>query len=223
MKKILLVEDDEITRRLVQDFLEESGYIILVAGTLKDGRRALSINKPNLILLDVMLPDGNGFDFAKEVKQKYQHLPFVFLTSCSDMNHLRSGFTIGCEDYLKKPIQLEELLIRIKKVIGDLDPATGYFKKIGLYNFNPVTQSLLFEDKDIKLGAIESSVLDILTNNKGETVIRNVLIEAVWGKISFYNSRNLDSAVVKLRKRLSYDTKIKIISLKRIGYKLVYS
>jgi len=223
VKKILLVEDDEITRRLVQGYLEEAGYTIHSAGSLKDGRNALSINLPNLVILDVMLPDGNGFEFAKEVKQKYSHLPFVFLTSCSDVKDIKNGFTIGCEDYMKKPVQFEELLLRVQKAIGDLDPATGYFKKIGLYTFNPVTQILEINNITTKLGSIESTVLDLLTNSKGETICKKFLVELVWGNDTYYNSKNLDSAIVKLRKRLSEDTKIQIISIKRIGYKLVYS
>lgn len=203
--------------------LENEGYSVSCAPTCADANKYFIRNNPDLVLLDVMLPDGNGFDIAKSIKKTNQVLPIIFLTSCTDIQDLRTGFEIGCEDYIKKPAQAEELLLRVRRAIGDFDPGIGFFRKIGLYRFNPITQKLYFGDESQDIGNLESSILDELCSLQGETIYKLYLVNKYWGDSSVYSSRNLDSIIVKLRKRIAKDDNIRIISLKKIGYRLVFS
>lgn len=203
--------------------LENEGYSVSCTPTCADTNKYFIRNNPDLVLLDVLLPDGNGFDLAKSIKKTNQVLPIIFLTSCTDIEDLKIGFEIGCEDYIKKPVQTEELLLRVRRVIGDLDPGVGFFRKIGLYRFNPITQKLYFGDDSQDIGNLESSILEELCSSQGETINKSYLMKKYWGAPSMYSSRNLDSVIVKLRKRIAKDNNIHIISLKKIGYRLVFS
>lgn len=223
MKKILLVEDDFTSCMIIRDMLENEGYSVSCTPTCADTNKYFIRNNPDLVLLDVLLPDGNGFDLAKSIKKTNQVLPIIFLTSCTDIEDLKIGFEIGCEDYIKKPVQTEELLLRVRRVIGDLDPGVGFFRKIGLYRFNPITQKLYFGDDSQDIGNLESSILEELCSSQGETINKSYLMKKYWGAPSMYSSRNLDSVIVKLRKRIAKDNNIHIISLKKIGYRLVFS
>ena len=223
MKKILLVEDDLASGIIIRDLLESEGYSVSCSPTCLDANKYIKYNIPDLVILDVLLPDGNGYDFAREFRKNNQVVPFMFMTSCTEIQDLRIGYELGCEDYIKKPVLTEELLLRVKKVIGDMSNGAGYFRKIGLYRFNPVTQNLYFGEVVQYLGNLESSILEELVSMQGETIYKSDLLKKYWKDITVYTSRNLDSVIVKLRKRFAEDKNIRIISLKKIGYRLVFS
>ena len=221
MKYILLIEDDIALGTIVKDFLNSEGYSVFHAQTFKNAHDYLGRKTPDLILLDLMLTDGNGFSFSRDYRKNKGSVPIIIITSCKDINDMKTGYELGCEDYLRKPFNFDELLIRIKKAIGDLNTGIGYFRKIGMYRFNPVTQNLYFGDNYETIGNLEASVLAELTAQNGETVEKNNLLDKYWGGYSVYTSRNLDSVIVKLRKRFTKDPNIRIISLKRQGYRIV--
>lgn len=223
MKKILLVEDDIAAGIILRDLLESEGYSVSCSPTCLDANKHIKFDNPDLIILDVLLPDGNGYDFAREFRKNSQVVPFIFLTSCTEIQDLKIGYELGCEDYIKKPVHTEEFLLRVRKVIGDLSTGAGYFRKIGLYRFNPVTQNLYFGDIVQFLGNLESSILGELSSMQGETIYKSDLLKKYWNGYTVYTSRNLDSVIVKLRKRFTMDRNIHIISLKKIGYRLVFS
>lgn len=208
---------------LFRDLLSVEGYSVSCSPTCLDANKYIRFNRPDLVILDVMLPDGNGYDFARNFRNEFKVVPLIFMTSCTEIEDLRTGYEIGCEDFIKKPVHPDELLLRVRKVIGDTNKGAGFFRKIGLYRFNPVTQCLCIGDESQLLGNLESSVLEILVSMQGETVYKTDLLERYWNGYTFYTSRNLDSVIVKLRKRLAKDQRIRIISLKKIGYRLVFS
>lgn len=221
MKRILIVEDDCDAARVNGDFLKEKGYDTLHAPNLKLATMYLRTEKIDLILMDILLRDGNGLDYTRIIRREKIMTPLIFMTVCTHINEIKAGFELGCEDYLKKPVSLDELLLRVKRVLGDMNSAAAFFRKIGKYRFNPLTQCLHFGEDVQQLGTLESSVLNELSAINSETVLKEVLLEKYWFGASVYSSRNLDSTIVKLRKRFKKDPQIHIISLKRCGYRLV--
>jgi len=221
MKTILLVEDEYDSARIMSDFLRAKGYSTFHAPNIKTATNYLDNQPFDLILMDILLRDGNGLDFARTIRKKKNVTPLVFMTVCTHINEIRSGFELGCEDYLKKPVDLEELLLRVKRVLGDMNSCAGHFRKIGSFKFNPMTQCLYQNDTIQNLGNLESSVLNELSAINGGIVQKKDLLEKYWFGTSYYTSRNLDSVVVKLRKRFQNDPSIHILSLKRYGYRLV--
>lgn len=221
MKHILLVEDQYASARIISDFLKSKGYALLHAPNLKAADYYLETQQVDLILMDILLRDGNGLDYTRTLRQRKCMQPLIFLTVCARINEIRAGFELGCEDYMTKPVNLEELLLRIKRVLGDMNTAVGFFRKIGKYKFNPISQCLFFEEEVQNMGTLEASVLNELSIESGAIVTKDTLLEKYWMGASYYSSRNLDSVVVKLRKRLSKDPHVHILSVKRLGYRLV--
>lgn len=221
MKKILLLEDDLTSGMIVRDSLSAEGYAVSWLTTCFDARRYIKYKIPDLIIFDILLPDGNGYELACELRMDLKLVPFIFLTSCDDIEDIKKGFELGCEDYIKKPIRPEELILRVKKIMGDLNHSNGYEIKVGNYKFSPVSQKLISVKEIQSLGNLESSILHELIMQQGETVDKYELLNKYWKEDSKYNSRNLDSVIVKLRKRLSEDPNIRILSLKRLGYRLI--
>lgn len=221
MKRILLVEDDYNAAGINGDFLREKGYDVTHAPNLKLTKMYLKTEKFDLILMDILLRDGNGLDYSRKIRRDKIMTPLIFMTVCTHINEIKAGFEMGCEDYLKKPVETDELLLRVKRVLGDMNSAASYFRRIGNYRFNPLTQCLHFEDEIQHLGTLESSVLNELSAVNNETVLKETMLEKYWFGVSIYSSRNLDNTIVKLRKRFKKDPSIHIISLKRCGYRLV--
>jgi len=221
MKKILLVEDDCDSARINADFLIEKGYDAIHASNLKTASMYLETEKIDLILMDILLRDGNGLDYTRIIRKEKILTPLIFMTVCTHINEIKAGFELGCEDYLKKPVNPDELLLRVKRVLGDMNSAAAFFRRIGKYRFNPLSQCLCFDDEVQPLGTLESSVLNELSAINGDIVLKEELLEKYWFGVSVYSSRNLDSTIVKLRKRFKKDAQIHIISLKRCGYRLV--
>ncbi len=221
MKRILIVEDDCDTAKINGDFLKEKGYEIIHAPNLKLATMYLETETFDLILMDILLRDGNGLDYTRIIRKKKIMTPLIFMTVCTHINEIKAGFELGCEDYLKKPVGTDELLLRVKRVLGDMNSAAGFFRRIGKYRFNALTQRLYFGEDIQQLGTLESSVLNELSAINNETVLKVEMLEKYWFGVSLYSSRNLDSTIVKLRKRFKKDPQVHIISLKRCGYRLV--
>ncbi|MDP4278398.1 MAG: response regulator transcription factor [Bacteroidota bacterium] len=221
MKNILLVEDEFDSARVMIDTLQANGYAIHHASNIADASKFINENPLDLILMDILLRDGNGLSFTRVLRKSKIMTPIIFVTVCLGITDIRSGYELGCEDYIKKPVNPEELVLRVKRVVGDMNSCGSSFRKIGKYRFNPITQCLLFEDKVQNLGSLESSVLNELTAQSGTVIEKKELLNKYWLEVSYYSSRNLDSVIVKLRKRFQDDPRVHILSLKRLGYRLI--
>ena len=228
-RKILYIEDEQYLARIVQDTLELKGYEVLHK---KDGNRIMEmVNSfaPDLCLLDVMLPDIDGFTLANHIRNLNPQLPIIFLTSKTQPNDIVKGFSSGGTDYLKKPFSMEELLVRIEnqlKIMSrDVSPAQSLPDEVVLkqFRFYPGRFELHTPEKIIKLSNRESQILAMLCTHTNTAVDRRELLQAVWGDDSFFNSRNLDVYIRKLRGYFSGAEGIEIITLKGQGYHFVVS
>jgi len=220
-KCIVIVDDDEIAMQLIHDYLIHHNYEVLMAPDEDCCDEYLNTREVDLILMDIQLGTTNGLYYVANLRKKGIGIPIIFLTVHYGIEEQALGFKLGCEDYIKKPVDLNELLLRIKRVFGDFGTGVGEFHKIGLYAFNPVTYCLVCKGVSCQLSHLEGSVLKELMAECGKVVTKSLLIEKYWQSYDTYTSRNVDSIIVKLRKRFKEDPSIRIVSVKKLGYKLV--
>lgn len=221
MRHILLVEDDGVTGDIVRDYLTAAGFAVHLAMTMQSAREKNKVQAIDLIIIDITLPDGDGFDLAREFRSSLTCPPIVFMTSHTGIDDIRKGFETGGYDYIKKPFVIEELVLRIQHILGDISPFSIQDRQIGNYRFNPTTQTLQFRNEYVILGRLQAAVLTELSAKIGAIVPKTTLLDKYWDGVTYFTSRNLDSVIVKLRERFSEDPSVHFLALKKEGYRLV--
>lgn len=224
--KIFYVEDEQFLAKIVSESLQGRGYEVVVE---VDGGRALSTFtavKPDICLLDVMLPQKDGFTIADEIREIDTRVPIIFLTARSAVADVVAGFKTGGNDYIRKPFSMEELIVRIENVLkqtaaGAVPEVDEEDLAIGNYTFNKRRQVLQNSTEQRKLSYRESELLKLLYENRNGIVERKEILNLLWGSDSFFNSRNLDVYITKLRGYFKADPAIEIITIKGIGYRFV--
>jgi DNA-binding response OmpR family regulator len=221
--KILYVEDEVFLAKIVTETLQSRGYEVIHEG---DGGKAMekfTESHPDVCLLDVMLPNKDGFDIADDIREKNPDIPIIFLTAKSGVNDVVNGFKIGGNDYIRKPFSMEELIVRIENVLKGSTPQLPENDEapIGEYSFNPKRQTLNHPKEQRKLSYRESELLRTLYENRNAIVERRDILNLLWGSDSFFNSRNLDVYITKLRNYLKLDPTIEIITVKGVGYRFI--
>lgn len=222
---VLLVEDEQTLAMIIKDTLEEQDFIITTAGDGEEGLRKFFEQKPDVLVADVMMPRMDGFEMVRRIRQTDKQTPVLFLTARSAINDVVEGFELGANDYLKKPFGIQELIIRIKALVGKAylftENKVGNRFEVGSYLFDPVAQTLLHAGVKQELSHREAEILKRLCQNRNQVVnTQDVLLE-LWGDDSFFNSRSLHVFITKLRHKLSQDEQIRIVNVRGIGYKLI--
>ena len=220
--KILFVEDERDLSLIVCDTLRQQGYDVTAAFDGIDGLSKYKTGGADLIVADVMMPRLDGFAMAMEIRHISANVPIIFLTAKSTIDDVEEGFDIGANDYIKKPFELRELLIRIKALLRGKN--TGYSDgrvySIGEYVYNTSNQTLKINEKETVLSNIEARILEKLASNIGKTVDASELMIAVWGRDEISNRNSLHGYIHKLRRALRHDPKITIINQRGFGYML---
>jgi DNA-binding response OmpR family regulator len=220
--KVLLAEDEASLGMIVKESLESRNFIVFLA---KNGREALAIyqkEKPNILVLDVMMPIKDGFTLAKEIREENKSIPIIFLTAKSQTKDVLEGFKFGGNDYLKKPFSIEELIVRMNALLDRTLLKTNTENiKIGKYSFNVIKQTLTFLGEEQQLTHRESQLLFSLFEKKNQVLDRTLILNKLWGSADFFNARSMDVFISKLRKKLRRDLNIQIISIRGFGYKLI--
>jgi len=227
MKKvsILLAEDDPNLGQLLKNYLIAKEY---EATLVTDGSQALKSfrkEKFQLCLLDVMMPEVDGFAVAREIRAIDPHIPVIFLTAKNLKQDIIEGFKSGADDYLTKPFSMEELVYRIEAILRRSTkrttdaPADAY--TIGRYTFDVAKQLLTFQDTSRKLTTKESELLELLCRHRNEVLERNLALKSIWIDDNYFNARSMDVYITKLRKYLSRDDKVEILNIHGRGYKLL--
>jgi DNA-binding response OmpR family regulator len=219
---ILLAEDEPSLGQIVKESLDANGFHVYLC---KDGQEALSVyhkERPRLLILDVMMPKKDGFTLAKEIRMQDIHIPIIFLTAKSQTSDVVEGFTIGGNDYLKKPFSIEELIVRIHNLLNHKKSKEVSDIQIGEYTFQLKKQLLAHQGKTpIVLTHREAHLLYHLYNNKNEILDRSVILKKLWGDDDFFSARSMDVFISKLRKKLQKDKNVQIINVRGYGYKLI--
>lgn len=222
MKSLLLVEDDRTLAETLTERLQKEGYAVQWADSVKSASAHLADQRFDLVIFDVGLPDGSGFELAKklrvgELTAVNRSAPFVFLTAMTSAEYRLEGYEIGAEEYIPKPFHLKELLLRVKHVLE-----------------NHSTKAVLqLEDREIDWDALEVRVggevvdriqmrdamlLRLLVARSPAVVSRDEILDKIWGESNFPSSRTVDNAVVRLRQALGEKSAARIRSVRSVGY-----
>lgn len=225
--KVLLVEDEQTLAIIIKDTLEGQGFLIHTAADGEEGLRLFFDLRPDVLVADVMMPHMDGFEMVRRIRQTDRRTPVLFLTARSAVNDVVEGFELGANDYLKKPFGMQELIVRIKALMGRActytPPAESeqILYEIGRYQLDTRRQLLLHEGTEQELSHREAGILRLLCQNRNCVVnMRDILLD-LWGDDSFFNQRSLHVFITKLRHKLAKDDHIRIINVRGIGYKLI--
>ncbi len=223
MKKpsILYVEDEPFLGRIVKDSLEVRDFTVRMVA---DGNEVMSVfeeMKPDICVLDVMLPHKDGYSIAQSIRKLNPTIPIIFVTAKTQTEDLVRGFEVGGNDYLRKPFSMEELIVRINNLLQLSQKVNANTKEsivISSFEFVPQRYELRKNGNVRKLSHREAMLVQILSENKNTIVNRKDILMRIWGDDSFFNSRNLDVYITKLRDYFKEDSSIEIITIKGIGY-----
>lgn len=223
--RILYVEDEPFLGRIVKESLESRDFEV---NMIDDGEKALEMFQsisPDICVLDIMLPSKDGYSIAKSIRQINPTVPIIFVTAKTQTEDLLKGFESGGNDYLRKPFSMEELIVRVNNLLNlskRTKPAVTGVINVGKFEFDSSRYDLKINGTSKKLSHREAMLLQILTENKNTVVNRKDILMRIWGDDSFFNSRNLDVYVTKLRDYLKADPSVEIITIKGIGYQFIY-
>lgn len=223
--KVLFVEDEADLTLIVAETLRGLGYDVVTAADGMEGLDKYRSEGADIIVADVMMPRMDGFTMAKDLRKMSPVVPLLFLTAKSTIDDVEEGFEIGANDYLKKPFELRELIVRIKSLLKryGVNRQEDIKYPIGAYTFNVTTQTLSYEDKSTELSHFEAKILERLTANIGKTVDASELMLAVWQRDEPSNRNSLHGYIHKLRRTLRHDPTISIINQRGFGYMLTVS
>lgn len=221
--KILLVEDDLSLGFLLMEYLETEGFKVKLCRDGTSGWQAFMRDNFDLCILDVMMPNMDGFTLAKKIRSKSGTIPFLFLTAKSLKADKLKGFALGAEDYITKPFDEEELLCRLNVILRRQSPTEPAKDlpvqfKIGKYHFNYSRQELIYQEQINRLTEKENEVLRLLCLNKNQILRREEAVEQIYGKKDYFLGRSFDVFISKLRKLLKKDEKVSIDNVFRVGF-----
>ncbi len=229
LTRILLVEDDPNFGDVLRSYLEMNDYEVTLATDGVAGWEAFKKrNDFNLCVLDVMMPKKDGFTLAKEIREKNKDIPIIFLTAKTLKDDVLQGFKIGADDYISKPFNTEEFLMRVHAVLKRSQPKSDARDEvrdysIGKYNFNYPVRILSIEgDKEeIKLSPKEAQLLKMFCQHKNDVLPRSEALVKIWQEDNYFTARSMDVFITKLRKYLSKDSNIEIINIHGNGFQML--
>ena len=222
--KILLAEDDHNLGTILKAYLEAKGYPTKLYVNGKEAMEAYTKEKFDFCILDVMMPVKDGFTMAKEIRKTDKKIPILFLTAKSLQEDRIEGLQLGADDYLTKPFNMEELLLRIKAILRRADTTITTEQSIyilGSYVFDVTHQLLTRGDEVNKLTSKESELLKLLCENMNNVLDRTIALNRIWNDDSYFNARSMDVYIAKLRKYLKEDSTIELLNVHGIGFKLL--
>lgn len=224
--KLLLVEDEEVLASVIRETLELNGFEVCWAANGKEGWEMFRSFSPDVCVIDVMMPKKDGVTLVEEIRMTDDEIPIVFLTAKTSTADVIRGLSVGADDYMKKPFSIEELLLRVlgllrrsklktKKVAGN-----GIYQ-IGAYVFDSHRQELNFKGEVRRLSQRETEILKMLADHLNAITPRKAMLLNVWGDDGFFNARNMDVYITRIRKYLQQDASIQIINVRSVGFKLI--
>jgi len=224
--KVLYVEDEPFLGKIVKESLESRNFQVHMEINGGSVLQAFRQFEPNICVLDVMLPGKDGFTIGQEIRQIDTQTPIIFLTAKNQTEDVLKGFKVGGNDYLKKPFSMEELIVRINNLLllaggrQTLSPSEKGIS-LGSYTFLAHKYELRRGEHIRQLSHRETELLKIFCSHQNIPVQRKDILKKVWGDDSFFNSRNLDVYIKKLRDYLNKDQQVRIVTLKGVGYHFI--
>jgi DNA-binding response OmpR family regulator len=221
--KVLVVDDEGTILETVEHKLRKEGYTVFTAASAEEGMRVFRLAKPDLLVLDVMLPGRSGMEFARAVRRDSQ-VPIIFLTAKSAESDRVEGLGLG-DDYVVKPFSLAELAARVKSVLrrSNSGGASPGVVVSGDLRIDPAAHTVTLEGKDVPLSPKEFALLHFLASHPGQVFTRDALLDRVWGQDAFVSSRTVDVHVRWLREHVEKDASkpARLLTVRGVGYKFV--
>lgn len=224
MIPILLIEDQVELCQILKDTLSLYGFDVSYALNGDDGYELFSSLNPKLVIIDIMMPGSDGFSAVKQIRAVNNDVPIIMLTAKPLTEDLVKAFNLGCNDYIRKPFVMEELIARIKsfsKAPGNGAQATQNLYKLGSFTFNTSTHELVNANSRYQLSYKEVELLKRLCEAKSNVVDRQVLLEELWGSDNVFNSKTMNVYINRLRNYLDSDKSVEILTIRGFGYKLI--
>jgi Response regulators consisting of a CheY-like receiver domain and a winged-helix DNA-binding domain len=227
--KVLLVEDERTLSGIVRDALETMDFSVELAYDGSEGLRRYFEIRPDILVVDVMMPKMSGFDMVKAIRQSDKETPILFLTAKTTVDDVVTGFNLGADDYLKKPFAIPELVVRMKTLLGrswkeapDQEKGQASYS-IGEYQFTPESATLLHRPTgdSTLIPRREADILQLLCKGSGSIIPTQNILLSLWGNDDFFNARSLQVLITRLRHRFSRDSRIRILNVRGTGYKLI--
>ena len=223
--KILLVEDDSTLSFIVQDALSREGFDVVCASNGDLGLKLFKEAEPDIIVADVMMPKMDGFEMVRLIRLTAPAVPVLFLTARTALEDVVKGFELGANDYIRKPFQILELVVRIKALLKrnsqGITEDTNLFIADCLLDF--ASQRLVIGEETIELTHTEAVIVDELFRHPNEVVEAKTLMYRIWQNDDYNNLNRLHGFIYKLRKYLSKSTSLALLNVRGIGYKLASS
>ncbi|MDA3865668.1 MAG: response regulator transcription factor [Salinivirgaceae bacterium] len=222
--KIFLVEDDINFGTVLRSYLEMNKYSVTWVDDGQYASEHFREQNYDICILDVMLPNVDGFTIARNIRKINPHIPFIFLTAKSLKEDILEGFKIGADDYITKPFDSEVLLYKIKAILRrkSIDQDDTRMLEIGKYTYNTAQRVLNHGDKQQKLSPKEGALLQLFANNMNKVVNRELALREIWGESTYFTTRSMDVYITKLRKYLKDDPMLHIENVHGSGYVLRY-
>jgi two-component system response regulator TrcR len=227
--KVLLVEDEAVLASVVKETLDARGFELTIAANGVEGWSFFNNNKPDVCVVDVMMPRKDGFSLVEDIRKVDQLVPIIFLTAKTQTADVIKGFETGADDYMKKPFSMEELILRLKSLNrrrGFQEPVDGStlpgtLNWVGRFQFDHRRLELMDNGKAISLSQREADLLQLLIDYKNKLLDRKTALLKIWGDDTPFNARSMDVYVTRLRKYLLTDATIQILNIRGFGYKLI--
>ncbi|ETN95636.1 response regulator transcription factor [Zhouia amylolytica] len=226
-KKILLVEDDPNFGTVLKDYLSMNDFDVVLAKNGMEGYEKFRKDNYDLCILDVMMPYKDGFTLAKEIREKNENVPIIFLTAKTMKEDVLKGYKVGADDYLNKPFDSEVLLMKIRAILQRKSTETVADSKqfefqIGDFHLNSKLRFLTFKDEEpIKLSPKENELLRLLALYENDLMPRELALTKIWRDDNYFTSRSMDVYIAKLRKYLKKDENVEILNIHGEGFRLV--
>lgn len=221
--KLLLAEDDVNLGKVLKTYLEAKGYQVHYASNGEAAYELFTSMDFDLCLIDVMMPLKDGFTLAKEIRKVDKRIPIIFLTAKNLQEDIIEGLSIGGDDYITKPFAMDVLLARMQALLRRTTPETEaqMVFTMGKITFDANRQMLIVDGVETKIATRETELLLMLLQHKNDVLERGYALKKIWGDDSYYNARNMDVYIAKLRSRLKEEPSIQIVNIHGIGFKLV--
>ncbi len=220
--KILLVEDDSTLSFIVQDALTREGFDVVCASNGESGLKMHKETNPDIIVADVMMPKMDGFEMVRIIRLTSPEVPVLFLTARAALDDVVKGFELGANDYIRKPFQILELVVRIKALIkrNRQGVTEDTNLAVGDCSLDFASQRLAIDSETIELTHTEAVIIDELFRHPNEVVEAKTLMYRIWQNDDYNNLNRLHGFIYKLRKYLSKSTSLELLNIRGIGYKL---
>jgi two-component system response regulator TrcR len=225
--RVLLVEDEPVLASIVKESLEKRGFEITIAQNGVEGWSRFKLSRPDICVLDVMMPRKDGFSLLSEIRMVDEQIPVIFLTARTQTADILKGLELGADDYMKKPFSMEELVLRLKALVRRRISTDANHEalelNVGQFRYRHQHLELLTDNNIIYLSQREGDLLLLLLQHKNQLLERRLALIKLWGEENPLTTRSMDVYITRLRKHLKTDLSIEIQNVRGIGYSLMES